>query len=118
MPSRRILKAYSYCGTTVRVLPGWIETTLPDGALIVARPNEGAEHVARARSLGYGSDVWAMTMEHDPTHAQLAHMLGLKESPALRQASRGETSELAGLEECAVLAIQAFRNRCRREGLL
>lgn len=118
MPSRRVLKAFSYCGTTVRILPGWVETTLPDGALIVARPNEGAEHVARARSLGYGSDVWAMTMDHDPMHARLCHALGLRESPALRASLNDQPSEIAGAEEEMVLAAQRFVNLCRRDGLL
>lgn len=118
MPHRRVLKAFSYCGTTVRIMPGWVETTLPDGALVVARPNQGAEHVARARALGYDGDVWAMTMEHDPMHARLCHALGLRESPALRASLSDQPSELAGAEEEMVLAAQRYVNLCRRAGLL
>lgn len=98
---------YHLGGTTVEVFASWVRTTLPDGAQVHAIPMHGDEHQARASVLGYGEGdaaVLAMTLEHDLTHVQLAHMLGLRESPALRLATRGEESELAGLEECAVLA--------------
>jgi hypothetical protein len=112
------LGIYRYGGSAVRVMQGWVETVLPDGTTIHAKPNHDSEDVARARALGYGGDVWRMTLDHDHMHVRLCHALGLRESPALRQASRGESSELAGVEEEMVLAAQRFVNLCRRDGLL
>lgn len=110
-------EVYSYGWTLVEVFDGFVRTTLPDGTTLDAHPVDGEEHQARAKALGYAS-LWDMCKEHDPTHALLAYAIGLTESPALRQTAEGRETELAGLEECAVLAIQAFRNGCRREGLL
>lgn len=112
---------YRYGATLVEVFAGFVRTTLPDGAPVYAVPGETAEDVARAHALGYGGDVWAMTRDHDRFHAALAHAFGLPESPALRATVEGVQSELAGAEECAVLAIQRWLNmavaaRCSREG--
>lgn len=112
------LGMYRYGGSQVRVMPGWVETVLPGGAVVAAHPNRTPEDFARARALGYQGDVWGMTLDHDHMHVRLCHALGLKESPALRQASRGESSELSGVEEEMVLAAQRFVNLCRKEGLL
>lgn len=111
------LGIYRYGASQVRVMQGWIETVLPGGAVVHAHPNYGPEDHERARALGYQGDVWGMTLDHDHMHVRLCHALGLKESPALRQATRGESSELAGAEEEMVLAAQRFVNLCRKEGL-
>jgi hypothetical protein len=115
--SNRPQSAHRYGGTLVEIFSGWVRTTLPDGSPIYAVPGETAEDVARAHSLGYDGNVWAMTRDHDRIHALLAHAFGLPESPALRQTLTGVQSELAGAEECAVLAIQRWVNLCRKEGL-
>lgn len=112
------LGLYRYGASQVRVMQGWVETVLPGGAVVAAHPNRTAEDFARARALGYQGDVWGMTLDHDHMHVLLCHALGLKESPALRQASRGESSELAGAEEQMVLAAQRFVNLCRGAALL
>lgn len=104
--------------TCVKVQGDRVGTTLPDGTVIDALPNHGDEDVARAHSLGYGGDVLAMTRDHDRMHARLAHALGLKESPALRDAALARTTEIGDAEEAMVLAAQRFLNLCRREGLL
>lgn len=104
--------------TVVEILNGVVRTRLPDGQTIDAVPNHGPEDIARAHALGYQGDVVGMTLDHDHMHVRLCHALGLKESPALRQASRGESSELSGVEEEMVLAAQRFVNLCRKAGLL
>jgi hypothetical protein len=110
---------FAYGHTLVEVFAGgFVRTTLPDGTVIHAAPGDTPEDKARARSLGYEGDVWAMTRDHDRFHALLAHAFGLEESPALRATARGEQSELAGAEECAVLAIQRWANLCREARLL
>lgn len=112
------LGVFRYGSTQVRVMQGWIETVLPGGRVVHAHPNHGPEDIARAQALGYQGDVWGMTLDHDHMHVRLCHALGLKESPALRQATRGESSELAGAEEEMVLAAQRFVNLCRQARLL
>lgn len=112
-------EVYPYGFTLVEVFAeGFVRTRLPDGTVIHAVPGDTAEDVARAHSLGYAGDTWAMTRDHDRLHALLCHALGLEESPALRATARREESELAGAEECAVLAIQRFVNLCRKAMLL
>lgn len=110
-------QTFSYGWTLIEIFEGFVRTTLPDGATIDAHPVSGPEHEARALALGY-ADVWAMTRDHDRFHALLAHALGLEESPALRATVRGEASELTGVEEEVVLAMQRFANLCRAAGLL
>lgn len=102
--------------TTIEIQHGLVRTTLPGGAVVYAEPMHDDESVARAQALGY-ADVLAMTMDHDPLHSRLCAALGLPESPALRGAANGTESEIAGAEECMVLAAQRFLNLCRRAGL-
>lgn len=96
----------------------WVQTTLPDGAVVHAVPQDGPEDRARAEALGYGGNVAHMTEDHDRLHALLAAALGLAESPALRGAVDGQESELRGLEEEVVLGLMRYVNRLRAEGLL
>src|SRR3954470_16443524 len=70
------LQSFRYGLTLVEVFAGWVRTTLPDGVQILAMPQTSEEDVARARSLGYADDVWAMTRDHDRFHALLAHAFG------------------------------------------
>jgi hypothetical protein len=112
------LETFKYGGTWVLVRPGYVSTVLPDGATVVATPNHTPEDVERAHRLGYAGDVVAMTRDHDRFHALLAHALGLKESPALRDVANGATSEIGCAEEDMVLAAQRFLNMCRKAGKL
>lgn len=69
-----------------------------------------------ARELGYGEDIAAMDLEHDPLHGALCHFLGVP-SYSLKDA-RGEPmtdwqKALAGIEEQAVLACQKLRQMHR-----
>lgn len=113
-----MMRCARYGGTLVEVYVDCVRVVLPDGKAFYARPNHGAEDIARAYSLGYSGDVFAMTREHDPLHARFAYAIGLQESPALRCAADGTESILAGLEEEMILAAQRFINECRKEGLL
>jgi hypothetical protein len=104
-------------GTRIDTGPDWACVTLPNGREIHARPND--ESAGMASRLGYGRDVAAMTREHDPLHARLTDMLGLPYSVSLMTAAGClPESELAGLEEDAVLAVQIFLQAARRAGLV
>jgi hypothetical protein len=105
--------SFGACQVDVREAQAMVFVTLPDGARITAAPNHDPESIARAHELGYGGDVRAMTLDHDPLHVIVCHALGLPESPALRDAVNGVTTELGLAEEGVVLALQRFVNLCR-----
>jgi hypothetical protein len=70
-----------------------------------------AHQAETAEQLGYGDNVRAMNMEHDPLHGALCHFLGVT-SFALADA-RGEVlshqqRELAAAEEAAVLGLSSL----------
>jgi hypothetical protein len=97
--------------------PARFTTTLSDGSVLVALSHYGQEHIARARSLGYtGTDhdvVDAMNADHDPTHQQVAQMLGLKDSPTLWAVAHNLpiNTDLADYEERVVFHFQRKHNR-------
>lgn len=99
-------------GTAVIIEPEGSTTILPDGAELVARPQDDAEYAARAASLGYSAPV-EMTREHDLAHALMAECCGLPYSPALWAAAHPcedrDQAEI-GAEEAAVLGFQAWLN--------
>lgn len=92
----------------------WVVTRYPDGTEVHAHPQHGPEDVARAEALGYGGDVHAMTLEHDPLHTRLCWALGLDGSPTLRGVARrllesdAAYGEIVRAEEAMVLAAQRF----------
>lgn len=78
----------------------------------LSRPDQ----IETAISLGYGSDIDAMTRDHDAFHAILACSLGVAGgSYALRHAAGRKTDPLrATCEEGAVMALQRY---CRVLGI-
>ena len=98
----------------------WVVTKYPDGTEVHAHPNHRPEDISLAVELGYGGDVQAMTLWHDPIHTRLAHALGLVHSPTLWAIAHNESpdSRVADLEEAMVLAAQKFINACEEAGLV
>lgn len=102
----------AFGATTVEIRGVHAITTLPSGHSVLAAPEDNDAYRATAERLGYGSDTARMCQEHEASHAWLAHVLGLQESPTLREvAVGGWPSELTNLEEQVVLALAAFANR-------
>lgn len=98
-------------GMRVVIGPSWAVTTLPTGEEIHAHPEGSARQAATAEAMGY-EDTAALTRDHDPLHAWLCDALQLPTSFSLSQAAgRPVDSDLAALEEKAVLAIQTFMQR-------
>lgn len=98
-------------GVSVVIGPTWAVTTLPTGEEIHAHPEGSARQAATAEAMGY-EDTAALTRDHDPLHAWLCDALGLPTSFSLSQAAgRPVDSDLAALEEKAVLAVQTFMRR-------
>lgn len=95
----------------VRVFPDHTEVTLPSGTVVTGYP-QGSDHQAEtARRLGYGDDVLAMVLDHDPLHARLCDWLGIPASYSLRLAAGelpADETYLAQAEEEAVIAVQRF----------
>lgn len=87
---------------------GMTVVTLSDGREVIGSPQGSAEQAETAARLGYHSPA-GMVDDHDPLHAWLAAALGLPDSPALKAAAGDKVDPvLAGLEEAAVLAVQAY----------
>jgi hypothetical protein len=94
----------------------WAEELGPPPAELVIRDHSGR---VVTRAVGFGSDVAALTRDHDPTHARLTDWLGLPYSLSLMAAAGARAiDELTGLEEEAVLAVQRYRRACVARGLL
>lgn len=74
--------------------------------------------MVRAWELGYGGDVEAMTLDHDPLHSRLAVALGLERSPTLWAVAHGLelSAELTAAEEAMVLAAQRFLRLATERG--
>ena len=67
---------------TVRVWPRYMETHLPDGAVVKAAPHDGdPEYAGRAQTLGYGDDIALLCRHHELAHSWLAGLSGLACSP-------------------------------------
>lgn len=84
-------------------------TIFEDGAEVPACPNYDRESKARAVSLGYGSDLWGMTLDHELVHTILAEMdydeklLEEPISPALWAAAHPETRSYSEEESARFL---------------
>jgi hypothetical protein len=95
-------------GGRIDIYDTWTRVTLPSGHAVHAIPLP-EQQFETAERLGYGSDVVAMTRDHDPLHALLADWLGLRQSYSLTYAT-GELAHAgaATLEEEVVMALQRF----------
>jgi hypothetical protein len=108
----RYVKVYGQ--TIVRVFDTWTEVILPDGKVVLGTPS--ADQAPIAADLGY-TDLDQMCQEHDPFHAALCDVLGVRVSYALREAAGDKLTPdeqgAAVLEETAVLAALKFRQHHR-----
>jgi len=77
-----------------------------------AYPHDTDEYLTRARALGYGDDVFAMSRDHEIAHALLALWLGLDVSPTMKGVASGDYWPDHNVEEAAILGIQAFARSC------
>lgn len=92
-------------------------TTLPDGKEIVASLEEQPGQAETAKLVG--CTVRELNETHDAFHTLIAVALGLRYSPALWAAAHNEeTTELHGIEEEAVLALQRYYFALKLEGVL
>ncbi len=95
---------------TVDIGPDWTVTRI--GALsVAAAPEDSPAYALLARQLGYGSDTARLCVDHELMHSAPSHWLGLEASPTLARVAvcpDAPATDVTRLEECAVLAVQAF----------
>jgi len=86
-----------------------VEIAWPDGTKVTGIPHDTDDYRLTARQHGYGADTHALCVEHELLHVALGLWLGVP-SPVM-MALRGiepVSDEIAGYEEDAVLALQAY----------
>lgn len=99
----------------------WVVTKFPGGVEVHAHPQHGPDDEVRADALGY-PHVGAMTLEHDPLHTVVCHVLFNEPSIVLRHLLGlvDPADEVLAAEEQVVLAVQRYlnlvRSRIRQEG--
>jgi len=91
------------------------ETIYPDGTSVAAHPEDSDEYREKARRYGYGTDVSALSREHEILHTFLAEKLRDGCSHALWAVAHGQSGYVAPLweqemEETLVLAFQIYLN--------
>lgn len=95
-------------GTKLQVCQTWVITRLPNGQEVHAHPRE--DQADTAMELGYGTDIEAMTRDHDPLHSRLMDWLKAPYSYSLMLAAGCDVDRhIAGLEEEAVMAVQKLK---------
>lgn len=101
--------------TSVTIHDHGTTIVLPCGLVVEGRPHDTDAYRATAAALGYGDGLEAalrMAQHHDALHCALIAFLGIPESYSLRQAAGLPVdAELAGIEETAVMAVQALMVR-------
>ena len=89
----------------------YVESLMEDGTKVGATANCDGASVRTSQDLGYGDDTWAMSRDHELSHAWLAHLDGRPWSPTMWRLAHPHSSDVAGdtevaEEEARVLAFQ------------
>ena len=89
----------------------YVESLMEDGSKVGATANCDAASLLTSQDLGYGDDTWAMSRDHELSHAWLAHLEGRPWSPTMWRLAHPHSSDVAGdtevaEEEARVLAFQ------------
>ena len=102
---------FPHCRVIVDEESRYVESRMDDGSKVGATPNDDEASLRTAEELGYGTDTWAMTRDHELSHAWLAHLDGRPWSPTMWRLAHPDSSDVAGdtevaEEEARVLAFQ------------
>jgi hypothetical protein len=89
----------------------YVESRMEDGTKVGATANRDEKSLRTAADLGYGDDTWAMSRDHELSHAWLAHLEGKPWSPTMWRLAHPQSSEVAddvavAEEETRVLDFQ------------
>lgn len=94
-----------------------LETRFEDGLKVPAAPNYDEQSLATAAALGYGSDTWMLSKQHEISHSLLMISLGYPYSRVLRgvavRAAGGSKEDVVSQvnsiwEEDLVLQFQCY----------
>lgn len=97
----------------------YLATVFEDGSRVPAKPHDTDAYRATAADHGYGTDTWAMCLDHEIGHTICAQRNGLPYSPTLWAVAHGQPkhTSIPGemyAEEEMVLAWQRWK-RFRHE---
>jgi hypothetical protein len=68
--------AFPRCLVLVDESQRYVETRFEDGSKVGSTPNTDEHTMATAADLGYGTDTWSMSRDHELAHTWLAHQDG------------------------------------------
>jgi len=98
-----------------------MQTVFYDNTVAGACPNDDEESRARAFSLGYGDNIWQMTLEHEIAHILAAKLSGKSHSIILWNVAHGGGNhwpEGGREEEAMTFAIMRLEQTGHRDALL
>lgn len=75
--------AFPGCAVIVDEKARYVETRFPDGTKVGSTPNFDDQTLRTAADLGYGTDTFAVSRDHEIAHTWLAHLEGLPHSPTM-----------------------------------
>jgi len=93
----------------------YLETIFLDDLYVPATPNFDKDSLKLAEELGYGTDTWAMSRDHEIAHTWLAYKRGKNYSPTLYKVARQQaglpteyciSDKEVAFEESVVLEFQ------------
>jgi hypothetical protein len=92
---------YPRCTVIVDAAARYVETRFDDGRTVGSTPNDDEHTLRIAADLGYGTDTWAMSRDHEMCHTWLAHVAGLPWSPTFWRLAHPEAVGSIGDTEVA-----------------
>lgn len=102
---------FPHCRVLVDEQARYVESQMHDGTTVGATANADEASRRTAAELGYGDDTWAMSRDHELSHAWLAHRDGRIWSPTMWRLAHPDSSDVAddtavAEEEARVLEFQ------------
>jgi hypothetical protein len=64
------------CTVIVDEVARYVETRFQDGSTVGSTPNADEHTLELAHQLGYGTDTWTMSKDHEICHTWMAHLEG------------------------------------------
>jgi hypothetical protein len=92
---------YPRCTVIFDEAAQYVETRFDDGATVGSTPNDDPHTLRMAADLGYGTDTWTMSRDHEMAHTWLAHQAGLPWSPTFWRIAHPEAEGSIGDDEVA-----------------
>jgi hypothetical protein len=113
---RSVVYRFPHCEVTVDEAQRYVETRFADGAKVGSTPNNDDWTMHIAAQLGYGSDSWTMSKDHEVAHTWMAHELGRPWSATMWRLAHPRAADSIGDnevsdEESAVLEFQRLLDK-------